>query len=113
MKIEHGWGGPVCGTINCMASIRWLQGERLMYALGYSGHGVGPSCLAGKIVRDLMVGRNTAITQLPMATLKPTPLPLGPLKSAFLNTAQRVLMRGDDTGGRRGPLAKVALKILQ
>jgi glycine/D-amino acid oxidase-like deaminating enzyme len=114
VRLEHAWAGPVCGTVNCMASIRWLRGERWLYALGYAGHGVGPSYLAGKIVRDLMLNQQTGLTALPMATLRPTPMPPGPLKAALLKTAQRVLMKADDTGGEHGgPLVQLALKILQ
>ena len=104
----------MCGTYNCMASIGWLKGERLMYALGYSGHGVGPSQLAAKIVRDLMLDRKTELLELPMLSLRPTPLPPEPLKGMMIGLGQRVLMKADDTGGKGGgPVGKIALKILQ
>lgn len=39
--VEHGWGGPVCGTLNCVSSVGFLgRSERICYALGYAGHGV-------------------------------------------------------------------------
>jgi glycine/D-amino acid oxidase-like deaminating enzyme len=114
VKFELAWGGPVCGTYNCMASIGWLKGKRLMYALGYSGHGVGPSQLAGKMVRDLMLGRQTELLELPMVSLKPVPLPPEPLKGMMIGLGQRFLMKVDDTGGKGGgPIAKIALRILQ
>jgi glycine/D-amino acid oxidase-like deaminating enzyme len=114
VKFEHAWGGPVCGAYNCMASIGWLKGERLAYALGYSGHGVGPSQLAGQMVRDLMLDRKTALLELPMVALKPRALPPGPIKSLMINIGQRVLMKVDDTGGKGGgPVARIALKVLQ
>jgi glycine/D-amino acid oxidase-like deaminating enzyme len=114
VNFEHAWGGPVCGTYNCMASIGWLKGERLMYALGYSGHGVGPSQLAGKMVRDLMLDRKTALLELPMVSLKPKALPPEPLKGMVINLGQKVLMKVDDSGGKAGgPIAKIALRILQ
>ena len=114
VKMEHAWAGPVCGTYNVMATIGWLKGERLLYALGYAGHGVGPSHLAGKMVRDLMLDQKTELTELPMVTLKPRALPPWPLKAAIINTGQRLLMKVDDTGGKGGgPLAKLALKLLE
>jgi glycine/D-amino acid oxidase-like deaminating enzyme len=114
VKFEHAWGGPVCGAYNCMASIGWLKGKRLMYALGYSGHGVGPSQLAGKMVRDLMLGRKTELLELPMVSLKPVALPPEPLKSMMIGLGSRFLLQVDDTGGKKGgPIAKMALRILQ
>jgi glycine/D-amino acid oxidase-like deaminating enzyme len=114
VKIEHTWGGPVCGTINCIPTIGWLKGARLMYALGYAGHGVGPAQLAGKIVRDLMLDQQSSLTELPMVTLKPKALPPGPLRARLLNTTQRALLKADDTGGEGGGLiARLALRFLQ
>ena len=73
VRIERGWGGPVCGTVGSMATIGWLRGERILYALGYAGHGVGPSKLAGEIVCDLMLERESDVTDLPIATRRPSP----------------------------------------
>jgi glycine/D-amino acid oxidase-like deaminating enzyme len=114
VKFEHAWAGPVCGTYNCMASIGWLKGERLMYALGYSGHGVGPSQLAGKMVRDLMLDRKTELLELPMVSLRITPLPPEPIKSWAIGLGSRIVLQVDDAGGRKGgPLTKLALRILE
>ena len=66
------------------------------------------------MVRDLMLDQQTRLTELPMVTLKPRALPPGPIKAAIINTGQRLLMKVDDTGGKGGgPLAKLALKLLQ
>ena len=112
--LEHAWGGPVCGTVKAMGAIRWLAGRRLLYALGYAGHGVGPSHLAGKIVRDLLLSRHTDLLALPMATERPLPLPPEPLRGAVLATAQRALQRLDDSGGQAGGrIARMALRVLQ
>jgi len=114
VRMEHAWAGPIDGAINCMAAVRWLGGERWLYALGYAGHGVGPTHLAGLIARDLILGRQSELTELPMATLKPTPLPPPILRPLLLDRTQRLLMTVDDTGGAtRNPLAKIALKVLQ
>jgi glycine/D-amino acid oxidase-like deaminating enzyme len=114
VRIGGGWGGPVCGTVSSMATIGWLRGERILYALGYAGHGVGPSKLAGEIVCDLMLGRGSDITRLPMVTRRPTPLPPEPLRSLALRAGQRILQKVDDRGGAGGdPLARIALKLLQ
>ena len=114
MAIELGWAGPVCGTVNCFASIGWLgTSERVAYALGYAGHGVGPTHLAGKIVRDLMLNRRSELLDLPMVTKRPVRLPPAPLRGWLLDGAERLLLRADDRGSDAGPLVKTALKVLQ
>jgi glycine/D-amino acid oxidase-like deaminating enzyme len=113
VRLEHAWAGPVCGTVNCIATVGWLRGERLLYALGYAGHGLAPSYLAGKIVRDLMLNQQTGITLLPMATLKPRVLPSGSLRPLILNSVQRALQRLDDGTESGGLLGRLALRFLQ
>jgi len=113
VRIEHGWAGPVCGTINCFATVGRLD-ERLHYALGYAGHGVGPSHLVAKIVRDAMLDRKTDLRELPMASTRPARLPPEPMRQFVLNTAQNILQKVDDTGGRtKNPFVRLALRLLQ
>lgn len=113
VRLEHGWGGPVGGTVSCIPHAGWLARGRVLYALGYSGHGVGPSALMAKVARDLLLGRETPLTKLPLVTRRLTPLPPPPLQAKVLELSQRVLQRSDDRGGPRGPLAGLALRLLQ
>jgi glycine/D-amino acid oxidase-like deaminating enzyme len=115
LAIDRGWAGPVCGTVDCIASVNWMKGERILYALGYAGHGVGPSRLVGKIVRDMLLTDGTDLTALPFAAKKPVPMPPGKiLRKLMLDTSHRVLIGVDEHPERaeRG-LGKLALKILQ
>ena len=113
LAIEHAWGGPVCGTVSCIPKVGWLRRSRILFALGYSGHGVGPSALVGKIVRDLLLGRTSELTQLPIVTRPLTPLPPGPLRGPLLSASQLVLQRADDRSGGGDALSRLALRLLQ
>jgi glycine/D-amino acid oxidase-like deaminating enzyme len=115
VPMDRGWAGPVCGTVDCIASVNWMKGERILYALGYAGHGVGPSRLVGKIVRDMLLTEGTELTALPFAAKRPVPMPPGNiLRRLMLDTSHKVLIGVDEHPERadRG-LAKLALKILQ
>lgn len=115
VKMEHQWAGPIAGAMNNYSSIRWLKGERVLWAAGYTGHGVGPSNLNGKIVRDMMLNGKTPLTELPMVTKRPIPIPKNIiLRRLMLDSANSILMKVDDTGGKNMPLlAKAALKYLE
>jgi glycine/D-amino acid oxidase-like deaminating enzyme len=115
VKIDRGWAGPVCGTVDCIASVNWLEDERILYALGYAGHGVGPSRLVGKIVRDMLLTEGTDLTALPFAAKRPVPLPPGKvLRKLMLDTSHKVLIGVDEHPERADKgLGKLALKILQ
>jgi glycine/D-amino acid oxidase-like deaminating enzyme len=114
VAIDRGWAGPVCGTVNCFASAGFLgRSGHLAYALGYAGHGVGPSHLMGRIVAGLLLGSSSDVLDLPMVTKRPVPLPPGPLRGGLLKSAERVLQRADDQGGDASPLVRLALRALQ
>jgi glycine/D-amino acid oxidase-like deaminating enzyme len=114
VAVQGGWGGPVCGTINCFSSVGFLgRSERICYALGYAGHGVGQSHLVARIVRDLLLGARSDLLELPMLTKRPLDLPPGPLRSVMLNGSQRILQRADDKGSDSGVLLRLALRALQ
>jgi hypothetical protein len=67
----------------------------------------------GKVARDLLLGRATPLTELPLVTRSLTPLPPWPLQARVLELSQRVLQKSDDRGGASGPLARLALRLLQ
>ena len=52
--IEYGWGGHIdismrrTPEIGCRANVYWMQ--------GYSGHGVLPTCVSGRVVADAILG---------------------------------------------------------
>lgn len=96
VRIDQAWSGPVCGKLDCLASVRWLEGEKILYALGYSGHGVASTRLAAKIARDRLLGRDTALATLPLATRRPTPIPAGPLRAPLLRQINNALLASDD-----------------
>lgn len=96
VRIDQAWSGPVCGKADCLASVRWLEGEAILYALGYSGHGVAATRLVAKIARDRLLGRETDLTALPLATRRPTPLPAGPLRAPLLGSLNHALLAADE-----------------
>jgi glycine/D-amino acid oxidase-like deaminating enzyme len=114
VAITGGWSGPVCGTVNCFASVGWLgRRQRIAYSVGYAGHGVGPSHLSAKILRDMLLDRPSELTDLPMVTKRPVALPPAPLRWPFLHAAQRFLQRADDLGRDADPATRALLKVLQ
>ena len=50
--ITHAWGGPIDVSPSHLPQIGTLDGAPVHYAFGYTGNGVGPSHLAGRILAD-------------------------------------------------------------
>lgn len=57
VPLEHRWGGPIDRTPNSLPIFGHLGGrEHILYGVGWSGNGVGPSVLGGKILSSLALG---------------------------------------------------------
>ncbi|MEX2122291.1 MAG: FAD-binding oxidoreductase [Woeseia sp.] len=54
-RIEYQWGGYIAISINRIPQLGRI-GENSYYAQGYSGHGLAPSHLAGKLIADAIGG---------------------------------------------------------
>jgi glycine/D-amino acid oxidase-like deaminating enzyme len=54
VRVEHDWSGPIDRTPNSVPIFGHLGGcEHIVYGLGWSGNGVGPSVVGGKILPSL------------------------------------------------------------
>jgi glycine/D-amino acid oxidase-like deaminating enzyme len=57
VPIEHYWGGPIDRTPTSVPILGHLGGrEHLIYGVGWSGNGVGPSHIGGRMLASLALG---------------------------------------------------------
>ncbi|HEX7253512.1 MAG TPA: FAD-binding oxidoreductase, partial [Thermoanaerobaculia bacterium] len=110
LRFPYAWGGPICSTTRLTPFFGSTAGGRLLYGLGYTGHGLGSTRLAGKILAHLALDRKTPLLDLAMVRRRPFPYPPEPLRSAVVREVTRSLRRVD-AGGRSGPLLRI-LKAL-
>jgi glycine/D-amino acid oxidase-like deaminating enzyme len=57
VRIEDAWGGPIDITDDHRPWFATRPGGRIHHGLGYSGNGVGPAILGGRILAALATGR--------------------------------------------------------
>jgi glycine/D-amino acid oxidase-like deaminating enzyme len=79
-SITHAWGGPIDVSSDHLPFFGTLPGKRIHYGAGYSGHGVGPSWLAGQVLARLVLGEDDELTRLPFVTRRVPKLPPEPIK---------------------------------
>jgi glycine/D-amino acid oxidase-like deaminating enzyme len=65
VAISHRWGGPLGVPRDWHASVRLDPTSRVATAGGYVGDGLSTTNLAGRTLRDLILGRSTGLTELP------------------------------------------------
>jgi glycine/D-amino acid oxidase-like deaminating enzyme len=105
-RIERAWGGPIDVSADHLPFFGTVNGKRIHYGLGYSGHGVGPTWLGGQILASLVLRRDDDWTALPLASRKVASLPPEPIKhlgGALVRSSILACERADEEN-RRAPL---------
>ncbi len=102
LRFSHRWGGAIDTCSRFSVFFGRAHGDRLVYALGYTGLGVGAARFGGRVALDLLDGRETHATQLRMVRRRPLPFPPEPLRSAVIQLTRSRLAAADRNDGRRG-----------
>jgi glycine/D-amino acid oxidase-like deaminating enzyme len=56
--IARGWGGPIDRSTTGLPWFGQLADPRIHYAIGYAGHGVAASAIAGRVLAAALLGRS-------------------------------------------------------
>ena len=106
LEFPYAWGGPIASTARLTPFFGTLGG-RLSYGLGYTGHGIGSTRIAGRILAHLALERPSPLLELAMVRRKPFPFPPEPLRRLAVAAVTRSLRRVD-----RGASPGLMLKAL-
>ena len=110
-RVTHAWGGPLGVPRDWCASVGLDDSTRIAWAGGYVGDGVGTTNLAGRTLRDLVLGRDTALTRLPWVGHRSPAWEPEPLRWLGINAGLRAMTWADAEErltGRRSLLARAA-----
>jgi glycine/D-amino acid oxidase-like deaminating enzyme len=105
-RVERAWGGPIDVSADHLPFFATKPGTRIHYGAGYSGHGVGPSWLGGRILASLALGADNEWTRLPLVTRTVPRLPPEPLRRLGGGLVRTSIMACEaaEEEGRRAPL---------
>jgi glycine/D-amino acid oxidase-like deaminating enzyme len=106
LQFPYRWGGAIDTTSRFTVTFGQGLGDRLTYALGYTGLGVGASRWAGGVIRDFILRPDSDLLRLRFVRSLPIPFPPEPLRFAIVETVRRELARADRNEGRRGLLLR-------
>jgi len=101
IRFTHRWGGAIDTCSRFCVTFGKALGGRVVYAVGFTGLGVGASRFGARVALDLLDGRETDLTRLDLVRSKPIPFPPEPLRYAGITATRLALARADATG-RRG-----------
>jgi glycine/D-amino acid oxidase-like deaminating enzyme len=114
IPIEAAWGGPIDVSPTHLPFFGTLPSGTVHYGLGYSGNGVAPCAVGGRILARLALGRDDRWTQLPIVHPEPVRFPPEPIKAIGANLVREAVVRYEraDEAGRRPSVATRALAHL-
>ncbi len=95
VRISHAWGGPLGVPRDWCASVGLDPATGLAWAGGYVGDGVSTTNLAGRTLRDLVLGTDSALTRLPWVNHRSRPWEPEPLRWLGVNTGLRAMTWAD------------------
>ena len=107
VPLEDAWGGPIDVSPTHLPVFGSLEPGNLFYALGYTGNGVAPTHLAGQVLADLVLGRDTDAVRLPMVNPPPRLFPPQPFRSWGAAVVRRAMIAqetAEEQGRRPNPL---------
>jgi glycine/D-amino acid oxidase-like deaminating enzyme len=91
--ITHAWGGPIDVSPSHLPQIGTLDGAPVHYAFGFTGNGVGPCHLAGRVLAALAAGDRTPDAALALVDPAPALVPPEPIAWAGGTLVRRALLR--------------------
>ena len=105
--LTDAWGGPIDISPDHLPHAWTAMDGRVLVAAGYSGNGVAPSHLFGRILAAMALGSDEAITRLPVVGRPSPPFPPEPFRYVGARVMRAAMIRreDDEEAGRRPPWA--------
>ena len=115
VPVAHAWSGVLGVPRDWCSTVGLDRDTGLGWAGGYVGHGVATTNLAGRTLRDLVLGQDTELTALPWVGRKVRSWEPEPFRWLGVQAMYATYRAADkqERGGRdtTSPLAKVADKV--
>ena len=102
IDIENKWKGMISIPLDMMPVIGHLRDQRLLYSLGYVGHGIPLALTSGRILTDLVLERQSEFTDLFFVNRYPVPWPIEPLRFGISKAIRGYMQLQDQLLGKTG-----------
>jgi putative aminophosphonate oxidoreductase len=94
--ITDEWSGPIDRSVNGLPTFGWIGGrQNIVYGVGWSGNGVGPSVVGGKILASLALETSNEWSESGLVTRNPGLLPPEPVRFAGAQVVREAVRRKD------------------
>jgi glycine/D-amino acid oxidase-like deaminating enzyme len=107
VPLEEAWGGPIDVSGSHLPFFLTSAPGTIHVGAGYSGNGVAPSHLGGRILAALALGGEDPVTRLPMVQADPVRFPPEPVRTIGAHLVREAVIRkerADDAARRVNPV---------
>jgi glycine/D-amino acid oxidase-like deaminating enzyme len=112
VRLEDAWGGPIDVTSDHLPFFGTLPGGRIHYGHGYSGNGVGPAVVGGRILAAMAVRASSdPALGLPMVGHRPRRFPPEPARYLGARLVREAIVRRELAEERGRPPGRVATAL--
>jgi glycine/D-amino acid oxidase-like deaminating enzyme len=114
VAITDSWGGPIDVSPDHIPRFGTLAGGRVHYGFGYSGNGVAPSHLGGRILAGLVLGTGDEWTRLPVVGRRTKRFPPEPFRYVGARVLREAMVRREDAeeaGRPPNPLFRLLSRV--
>ena len=114
VPIEAAWGGPIDVSGHHLPTFGTLGRGDVHFGHGYTGNGVGPAHLGGRIIANRILEKADPVLDLPLVDLEPLRFPPEPIRSPGALITNRAIRRKDDAedeGEDPNPLIDFVAKL--
>ena len=115
VAVTHAWGGPLGIARDWFSSVGIDRSTGMAWAGGYVGDGLSTTNLAGRTLRDLILGQSTGLTALPWVNHRSRRWEPEPFRYLGINAGLRLAGsadRAEDRAGRETWHAKALGRIV-
>jgi glycine/D-amino acid oxidase-like deaminating enzyme len=111
-KIVSDWAGPIDRTYNSLPIFGRLHGDpNIHYGVGWSGNGVGPSAVGGKILASLALGRRDEWSENGLVTAAAKSFPPEPIRFIGAHIVREAIVRKEESEALEKPPRKLMVAI--
>lgn len=96
VRLTDAWGGPIDVSPDHLPRFGTLPGGRVHYGFGYSGNGVGPSHLGGRILAALALESDEPVTRLAVVRPVSHRMPPEPIRWLGARVLREAMIRRED-----------------
>jgi glycine/D-amino acid oxidase-like deaminating enzyme len=95
-RVAHGWGGPIDVSPTHLPMIGSVASKPVYYAAGYTGNGVGPSHMMGRILASLALDRRDEYSRLGIVEPSSVNVPPEPFRYLGGAVVRRAMVRVEE-----------------